>query len=107
MKGEILSLLLQAESEYGSAMRSAIREAEAYAGERRREQEAYEEELKREWHRFEEEQNGALEKALALEEERMEAEAIILKERMRLRQEEKADEISERLKEEVLSQLWR
>ena len=107
MKKDILSLLLQAESEFQAALRGAVEEAEQYVDDRRSEQAAYVEELKREWHLFEQTEADELERALAAEGQRMEEEALRIKEQLRTRKEREEDRISEGLKEEVLSLLWR
>ena len=106
MEQDILSVLLQAESEYDSVIKHAVKEAENYVESRRNEQTAEIEELKRKLVAFEMTENEALEQTLIDEGEKMETEAARLKEQMKIRQEEKADRISELLKEEVLSLLW-
>ena len=106
MKEDILSLLLQAESEYQGAVKKAVKEAESYVDDRRKEQAAYIEKLKQDLHMFEKTDSEMLEQMLIAESESMEEEMIKLKEQMKIRQEEKADRISGFLKEEVLSLLW-
>jgi len=101
-----LAVLLQAEDEYHIAVKGAVKEAEKYSDDRKSDQAAYIEQLKRDWHAFEQAENERLERELLAQEKNMEAEAAELRARMKLRQQEKADEISERLKEEVLSLLW-
>ena len=107
MQENVLSLLLQTESEYHRAIRHAVKEAENYVQERRGTQAAYVEELRRKLLSFEESEGEALELKLLYESGKMEEEAERMKERMKKRQEEKADQISGVLKEEVLSLLWR
>jgi len=107
LKEDLLSLLLQTEDEYHSVIKDAIREAEEYVYDRRKEQAAFIEELKQDLHYFEIAGNEQLERALAGESEKLEKEAARLKKSMKTRQEEKAEWISELLKEEVLSLLWR
>ena len=107
MKEDILSLLLQTEIEYQSTVKNAVKDAEKYVDDRRDEQTAYIEELKRSLHDFEKTEGVKFEKMLAAESAKMENEAARMKKHMKLRQEEKADRISELLKEEVLSLLWR
>ena len=106
MKDDTLSLLLQAEKEYHSAVKEAVRDAEKYADNRRAEQVVYLEEQKQTWRLFESAEGEKLEQALLVESEKLEEEAVKLKEQMKLRQTEKADWISERLKERVMSLLW-
>ena len=106
MQENVLSLLLQTESEYHSAMKHAVKEAEAYVDRRREEQTAYIEEQKRKLLFFEEFEGEALEQKLIDESARLEEEAAKQKDRMRKCQEDKADRISTLLKEEVLSLLW-
>ena len=103
MNEDILYLLLQAENEYHSAMKNAVKEAEDYADECRERQNGYIEELKKNWHLFENSENGKLEQMLSENERKLEAKAAELKEYLRISQKKKADLISERLKEEVLS----
>ena len=107
MKEDILALLLQAESEYRGAMKKAAKDAEQYADDRRSEQTAYIGEMKRHLRTFEKTESEKLEQMLAADNDRMEEEAAELKRQMKERQESLADQISERLKEEVLSLLWR
>ena len=103
MNEDILYVLLQAENEYQSAMKNAVKEAEDYADGLRNKQAAYIEELKQNWHLFEVSENEKLEKMLFDDEQRLEAKTADLKEQLRISQKKKADLISERLKEEVLS----
>ena len=106
MKEDILFLLLQAESEYHSDVKTAVKEAENYVENRRKEQNVYISELKQNLAFFEKTENDKLEQRLIAEGERMEEEAVRLKKQMKIHQQEKADKISEILKEEVLSRLW-
>ena len=107
MKEDILSLLLQTEEEYDSAVKDAVAEAEKYVDSRRKEQAEYTEEMRQELSAYERAESEKLELALAAESAKMESKAVILKQHMKARQMEKADWISELLKEEVLSLLWR
>jgi predicted nucleic acid-binding Zn-ribbon protein len=84
-------------------MKNAVKAAEDYAAERRGEQNAYIEELKQNWHSFENSENEKLEKMLSEDEQRLELKTAELKDKLRISQKKKADMISERLKEEVLS----
>jgi len=106
LKENVLQILLNVESEYHSGIKRAVREAENYVENRRNEQKAYIEEQKRKLGFFEETENEKLEKTLLAESERLEEEAANLKVLMKTRQMEKAEQISMRLKEEVLSLLW-
>ena len=98
-----MSLLLQAENEYHAAVRSAVSEAEKYADDCKKKQDAYIENLKQEWHSFEKSENDKRDKKLAEDEKNLEAKTAELKKRLKICQEKKADQISERLKGEVLA----
>jgi len=98
-----MALLLHAENEYHSAVMKAVREAEHYAADRKKRQSAYFEQLRREWERFEKAENGKLEKMLSEVEQKLEKDTAQLKRQLKASQEKKAGQISERLKEEVLS----
>jgi len=100
---DILYVLLQAENEYQSAMKNAVKEAEDYADGLRNKQAAYIEELKQNWHLFEASEIEKLEKRLFDDEQKLEVRAAELKEQLKISQKKKADMISERLKKEVLS----
>jgi len=100
---EIMALLLHAENEYHSAVMKAAREAEHYAADRKKKQHAYFEQLRREWERFEKSENEKLEKTLAEVEHKLEKDTAQMKRQLKASQEKKAGQISERLKEEVLS----
>ena len=103
MNEEILSLLLNTENEYNDAVGKAAERAEAYAEDRRKEQRAYIADLRLEWEVFEKAENDKLKNSLVEAEHRMEQETIQIKEHLKAAQEQKAEEISERLKREVLS----
>ena len=103
MNEDILYLLLQAENEYHAAMKNAVKDAEDYSDECRKKQAAYIEELKQKWHLFEDSEKSKLEKMLFENGQKLEIKAAELKERLRTGQKKKADQISERLKKEVLS----
>ena len=107
MKEDVLSLLLESEEEYFRAVKDAESDAGEYVNGRRKEQSVFIGELKQETYLYEKSESEKLERALSEEYERMEKEADRLKKRMKTRQREKADWISELLKEEVLSLLWR
>ena len=103
MSDDILHLILQAEKEYHDAVKNAAAEAENYAEECKLRQNADMERLNEEWQSFEEAANEKFQKSLSEDEKKMEAETAQKKEHLRIRQKEKIDAISERLKEEVLS----
>jgi hypothetical protein len=107
LKEDILSLLLQAEYEYHSTVKHAVRDAEKYVENSRKEQAKHIEELRQKQLFFEKTENEIMEQTLLTESKRIEEKAARLKEQMKARQEDKADMISKRLKEEVLSLLWR
>jgi len=99
----ILSLLLQAENEYDAAIKNAVKETENYADECRKEQDAYVDGLNRDWEIFEKSETDKLDKTLAETEQNLEIKMAELKNQLKLRQEKKAELISGRLKEEVIS----
>jgi hypothetical protein len=103
---DILSLLLQAESEYHSYIKQSVKDAENYVETSRKKQTDYRGELEREFAAFEESESELLEHRLLLQCERMERQAANLKEQMKARQQEKVEQISKHLKEEVLAALW-
>ena len=103
---DILSLLLRVEDEYHEAMENAVKEAENYAEGCKEEQNAYLENLKRDWHSFEKAENDKLAQMLAENEKKLEAQTAELKNRLKTSQKNKADIISGRLKDEVVSLIW-
>ena len=107
MKEDILALLLQSEKEYRSAVKTAVADGEKYVAGRRKEQESQVSRLKTDFRAYEESESENLEQTLLDESGSMEREAAGLKMKMKQRQEEKAELISLRLKEEVLSLLCR
>ena len=107
MKEDFFSMLLQSENEYHNAVKNAVKEAEKYVDDRRREQTAFIERLKNDLRVYEKTESKKLEQALSAENDKMEKEAVRLKKQMMSLKEKKADRISELLKEEVLSLLWR
>ena len=98
----IMELILQAENEYHLAIKNAVVEAEKYADGSKQTQRKYIDELEREWYSFERAETEKLEKALSEEEQRKTAETNISKDRLKVCQKQKIDEISDRLKEDVL-----
>jgi len=106
MEEDVLSLLLQAENEYHITMKQAVIEAENYVENRRNERTAHIEELKQKLILFEKSESEKLEHTLLAESKKMEEEAARQKKQMKARQGEKADQISQLLKEEVLRSLW-
>ena len=103
MSEHIVNLIRQAEKEYHSTIKNAVTEAERYADDCKTKQNVYIEELEREWYTFERAENEKLEKALSEAEHKLETETALAKERLKNCQRKKLDEISERLREEVLS----
>ena len=107
MKEDVLSILIESEKEYEITVKNAVNEAEEYVDDRRREQAAHIEDMKQGFFFYEKTESDKVEKALVSESEKLETEAARLKKQMKIRRDEKADRISELLKEEVLSLLWR
>jgi len=107
MKQDILNLILQAENEYHAKVKSYVAEAEKYVDLCKQKQSAYMENLKYEWYVFEKGEKEKFERDLADTEKRIDAETAVKKERLKTRQEENIEALSERLKEEVLSFVWR
>ena len=103
MNEDILSLLLQAEDGYNEAVKNASKKAEDYAAERKNAQSAYIEKLKQEWHLFEKAENDKLTGRLAEDDQKLEAKMDELKKRLKASRDKKADQISDRLKEEVFA----
>ena len=103
---DILNLILQAEKEYQTIMKNSVIDAGQYVDEGKAKQDAYFEELKRDWYLFAKGESQKYLKMLYEDEKRMETEIAELKEQYKLCQKKKADSISERLKEEVLSLIW-
>lgn len=103
---DVLSLILDAETEYRSAVRTSVKEAENYAAECRAQQTAHYEALELDWLHFENAETEKLEKALSAVERKEARKAIKAKGNLRAKYENKAEAISGRLFEEVLS-IWR
>lgn len=103
MTENILSPVLQAEKEYQCAVRDAVRDAKKYASNCEKKQNAYLEDLKQEWRLFEQDERDNFEEQLSENEKALEADLAERRERLRRLQEKKAAQISDRLKEEVLS----
>jgi len=103
VREDILAMILVAEDEYQQALVEAEREAELYISERRREQNAYLEKLLQEWEQFEENENLRLQAMLSEDERQLNEETRLARERLLARQQEVAELISERLKQEVLA----
>jgi F0F1-type ATP synthase membrane subunit b/b' len=99
----VISSLLGAEDAYHAAVKKAMTDAENYANESKKAQRAYLEALKQEWELFEKTELKNLKIRLAEAEQKAEEETARIKERLKAEQEKKADMISDRLKEEVLS----
>jgi len=103
VKEDTLSILLQTENDYHNAIKTAVSEAGKYVAGRRKEQAEYLDELKRSLRSYEETEGKKMSQALLAESDRMEEEAIKLKEKMKACQASMAKQIVQRLKEEVLS----
>ena len=103
MKDDIFSLILQAEKEYNDALIKAMKEGERYVGACKKKQADYIEELKDKWNLFEKSENEKFQKMLSDEEHKIDIITAEKKGELKERQKIKADIISERLKEEVLS----
>jgi peptidoglycan hydrolase CwlO-like protein len=102
-EGDALGLILQAEREYYIAIDKAVIEGKRYVDERKLKQEEHIKKEKNEWNLFEVSENEKLQSKLAKEEQRIEELLSELKDELKEMQEKKADIISTRLKEEVLS----
>jgi len=96
-------MLLQTENDYHNTIKNAVSEAGTYVADRRKEQAEYVDELKRSLRVFEETESKKMNQALAAESDRMEEEAVKLKEKMKDCQASMAEHIVLHLKEEVLS----
>ena len=103
LKEDIINLILQAEKEYHNKLKKAVTEAEKYADDCKKKQGAIIDEMQEEWYSFEKAENEKLKNALYEDEQKMEIEMAKSKEQLKIRQIKKADLISDRLKEEVLS----
>ena len=103
MNEDILTLFLQAENEYHNAIKNAAQKGGDYADDSKAQQNVYIEKLKHDWYLFEKTETEKLSKMLFDDEQRLEAETAESKKRLKINQKKKADLISERLKEEVLS----
>ena len=103
LKEDIISLILQAEKEYHNTMKKVVTEAEKYADDCKKKQSAYIDNMQEEWYSFEKAENDKFKKALYEDEQKMDIEMAKSKEQLKIRQEKKAELISDRLKEEVLS----
>ena len=100
---DIMYIIMQEEKEYLNTVKNAVNEAERYGNDSKKKQSVYIEGLQQEWYLFEKAENEKFQKALIEDEQKMEAEIVKSKEWLKICQKKKADIISERLKEEVLS----
>jgi len=98
-----MSLILKAELEYHHAVQKAVGKAEIYTDNCKKEQSSYIDDLQNEWYLFEKTENQKFKEALLKDEKELEAKLTEDKERLKSLQKNKAEEISERLKREVLS----
>ena len=103
MKEDVISEILRAENDYNYALSSAVKEAEQYAAEARAQQSAWQDKLRQDFRHFEKAERDRFEETLSESMRKMDEENTAAKELMRTRQQKKAGEISDRLKEEVLS----
>ena len=103
LKDDFFNLILQAEKEYHEALVKIEKEGGKYIEGCKLNQHTYIEQLKQEWQLFEQSENEKFEKLFSEDEQKMEAEAVLKKEELLTMQKLKADMISSRLKEEVLS----
>ena len=94
---------MQAEKEYHNKVKHALKDADKYVTDCQRKQSAYLDHLRHEWDLFEKAEREKLEKALLDDQQKLEHGLAKSKEQMRACQQKKAEAISERLKEEVLS----
>ncbi|MCL2164317.1 MAG: hypothetical protein FWH55_07980 [Oscillospiraceae bacterium] len=103
MKENVLSLILQIESDYHKAVDDAVEKADVYVTACRQDQRVFFSELDREWELFEAAEQKKFDIKLKEEEHRMEKELASRKIQLKARQQDFAELISERLKKEVLS----
>lgn len=106
MKEDIFEHIMQAEEGYKEALKAALAEAGEYVDECRDKQSTYFEGLRQDWDMFESAENDRFAGALRNEELKMEADTAEYIKQLRANQELKAETISQRLKEEVLSSIW-
>lgn len=102
MSEDIINIILRAENDYHFAMSNATEDAEKYAQESRNEQRDYLDKLQRDFHQFEAEQREHFEKVLYESMRKMNEEHAALKNQLKNCQIKKAEQISKRLKKEVL-----
>ena len=107
MDNDTISAVLHAEDGYHETVRAYAEDAERYVDESKKKQSVYLESLKYDWYLFEKSEKEKFEKSFAEDSARMENGAAETKRGLKAMQEEKIDEISERLKREVLAFLWR
>ena len=98
-----MNLILKAEQEYHHSVQKAVDKAELYTDNCKKEQSSYIDDLQNEWYLFEKTENQKFEEALLKDEKELEIKLTGDKERLKSLQKIKVEEISERLKREVLS----
>jgi hypothetical protein len=106
LKDDIFDLILHAEEGYKEALKGAMAEAGKYVDGCREKQSAYIEELRQGWDLYEKAETERFAVAISEEERKMEAETAEYIKQLRTCQEAKAEIISQRIKEEVLSSIW-
>ena len=103
MKDDVISEVLRAENDYHYAIDDAEKEAEKYALDKRKQQGAHLEQLRADFHAFEKSEREKFETTLSDSMRKMDEENAAKKARLKACQIRKAEQISERLKKEVLS----
>jgi transcription initiation factor TFIID subunit TAF12 len=103
MRENIMALVLKAEQVYHHAVQSAVHKAELYTDECKKEQSIYVETLQNDWYTFEKSEKQKFEESLLKDEKELEVKLAKDKEQIKNLQKNKVEEISERLKKEVLS----
>ena len=103
MKDDVISEVLRAEGDYHYAIDAAVKEAEKYATDSRMRQSAYLDQLRADFHSFERSEREKFEMTLSENMLKMDEENTAAKARLKACQFSKAEQISERLKKEVLS----
>ena len=106
MKQEIFNLILEAEDKYRASVHEAVINAENYVDEVKKKQSVEFEGVRYGWYLFEKGETEKFTKKITDDESRLEKEAEEKKIILKKLRDEKIEEISERLKEEVLSFAW-
>jgi hypothetical protein len=103
VKEDILTLIMKAEKDYNKSVDKAMADAKLYVDGKRKIQNDHVEELKREWYLYAKSENEKFLDMLLEKEREIDNESDTRKAELRAMQLEKAEAISERIKEEVLS----